>query len=423
MHSWHRSALSSAITAAVGLVGIVQCSVAVASTFQIIASIPGVKDFEGQFAVDGSGNLYAPVAGESESLGGALYALTVASSYTRAKLLYQFYRSPEGDYPNAVTLTNHYVILGTTQDGGTYNEGTVFNLGTVHKFSPTAVHAFSGGLGAKPLDGAFPENGLTAGPSNRFYGVTLFGGKGADGNYAGDGVLYQVSQSTTDPHYKVLHYFGGPGDGVNPSIGNLVVDAQGNLYGETNRGGANGVGTVFMMRYVNGAWLEQIIYSFLPSNDLQAPTANLVLDAKGNLYGCAQGGTHRQGGIFELMPPAQTGGAWQETVLYNFGDHNGDPVASSSYQEGYEDQGCGITIDLTNNLIVGTSYGGGFHHNSGAIFTVTPPAAGQMKWKETVGHSFNGAVGGMNPISPPLEVGGVYYGGALFTNQVYAFTP
>jgi hypothetical protein len=115
-----------------------------------------------------------------------------------------------------VVLTGHEVILGTTNIGG-YAAGTVYNLGTARKILLHVLHAFSGG-GTTSLDGAFPESGLTAGQANRFHGVTLFGGAGLNGK-AGGG-------------------YASSGDGLNPSIGNLAVDAQGNLYGETNRGGA-----------------------------------------------------------------------------------------------------------------------------------------------------------------------------------------
>lgn len=69
--------------------------------------------------------------------------------------------------------------------------------------------------------------------------------------------------------------------------------------------------------------------------------ANVVQDSEDNVYGCAQGGAHPQGGIFHLASPAQQGAAWTETVLYTFGVAPMDPVAVL----GSANEGCGIAID------------------------------------------------------------------------------
>jgi hypothetical protein len=275
----------------------------------------------------------------------------------------------------------------------------------------------------KPTDGNF-AGGVTPGLFNRYYGLTTYGGLDSNADSGtGDGTLFYFVPSDTDPKYKVLWRFGGPGDGVNPTNANLAVDSQGRLYGVTAYGGANNLGTVFMLQYVDGGWQEQVIYSFQASTTLDLPTANVVLDAKGNLYGCAQGGTHNQGGLFRLTPPAQAGAAWSETVLYNFGDQLHDPVGSYPDQSDEVGSGCGIALNQATNLIVGTRYAGGFYSH-GTIYTLTPPAAGQTAWTETVGYSFrNSSAGGDYPSTAPLQVGNTYYGGAGPEATIYAFTP
>ena len=63
--------------------------------------------------------------------------------------------------------------------------------------------------------------------------------------------------------YKVLHNFGGPGDGWLP-VGQLVFDHNGNLYGVTDVGGYSGArcyvlgcGTVFELApNPDGTWSE-----------------------------------------------------------------------------------------------------------------------------------------------------------------------
>ena len=89
----------------------------------------------------------------------------------------------------------------------------------------------------------------------------------------------------------VLYSFGtNPNDGSIPN-GNLIFDKIGNLYGTTQRGGANSGGTVFELSPSSGgSWTETILYNFCSlSNcaDGAVPLSGLVFDAAGNLYGTA----------------------------------------------------------------------------------------------------------------------------------------
>jgi uncharacterized repeat protein (TIGR03803 family) len=364
-------------------------------------------------AADSAGNLY----GEGTGVASDIFELTASSGYVEEKVIFSFGQggATEGVGPQGgVTLSPHNTLFGTTSSGGVYGYGTVFSLGRPRTPAFTPLHAFSG-LMAKPGDGATPQSGLTPGFSGRYYGTTYLGG-----NSSNSGSVFSVSGSATDPKYKVLHRFGDAGDGASPPPGRLAVDAEGRLYGVTTLGGANNYGTVFMMEHSNGGWQEQVIYSFQLANDVFAPSSNIVLDAVGNLYGCAKGGSHGRGGVFRLAPPAEGGGLWQETVLYNFGDQPNDPTGVF---------GCGITIDPATDLIVGTSYFGG-SYNRGTLFTLTPPTAGQTGWTEAVAHSFEGSSrngayprDGGRPEAPPVKVGATYYGGNSETGSIYGFTP
>jgi hypothetical protein len=104
---------------------------------------------------------------------------------------------------------------------------------------------------------------------------------------------------------KVIYNFQGAPDGVS-SYADLIMDAKGNLYGTTKYGGtgtcatANGsitCGTVFRLSppsAIGGAWTETILYNFLgPSGDGAWPQSPLRLDKSGNLYGTTSaGGNH-----------------------------------------------------------------------------------------------------------------------------------
>ena len=113
----------------------------------------------------------------------------------------------------------------------------------------------------------------------------------------------------------VLYTFGGGYDGSEPT-GGVIFDEYGNLYGTTQRGGANhyvcqedppGCGTVFKLTPSrDGYWSETLLYSFGSNypHDGVFPSGSLTLDASGNLYGAA-------GIVFRLSH-----GSWKEDILY-----------------------------------------------------------------------------------------------------------
>jgi len=117
----------------------------------------------------------------------------------------------------------------------------------------------------------------------------------------------EVARPASLYKYKALHdfcrAFDCP-DGLAPN-GDLIFDGAGNLYGTTCGGGdfspcqAVGCGTVFQLSPEgNGTWKHTILHEFHSEFEAQ-PSAGLVMDAAGNLYGpiaCAGG----CGAVFEL---------------------------------------------------------------------------------------------------------------------------
>jgi uncharacterized repeat protein (TIGR03803 family) len=93
---------------------------------------------------------------------------------------------------------------------------------------------------------------------------------------SGFGTLFAISRSGKE---TVIHNFGGPPDGANPSAD--LIDVNGTLYGTTSSGGANNGGTVFA---VTASGAETVLHSFGGSNDGSDPVAGLV-SVKGTLYG------------------------------------------------------------------------------------------------------------------------------------------
>jgi len=162
-------------------------------------------------------------------------------------------------------------------------------------------------------DGSTPTGNLIVDAAGNFYGVTILGGTN------NTGTVFELSPDGKGGWTEsVLYSFGpqGSGDGDQPQA-SLVMDKSGNLYGTTISGGSNDLGTVFQLSpRVGGGWTETVLSSFAPTADGRYPTTDLVLDAKGNLYGTTgYGGTKFGGIVFQLTPGS---GGWTETILYNF---------------------------------------------------------------------------------------------------------
>jgi uncharacterized repeat protein (TIGR03803 family) len=254
-------------------------------------------------------------------------------------------------------------LYGTTRGGGSGCNpngcGTVFELtpATGGGWTEHVLYSFC----SQPncTDGSTPVAGLILDAVGNLYGTTFYGGTQYDGTVfelspgKGGGwtetVLYNFCSQTNCP------------DGSNPSAG-LTFDAVGNLYGTTVTGGDSGVpcgnfdcGTVFELTpATGGGWTEQVLYSFGAYPDGGQPSASLILDAAGNLYGTTfYGGTSDIcgggcGTVFELAPAG--GAGWTEKVLYNFNwNGNGTDAANPS---------AGLIFDAAGNLY-GTTYAGG----------------------------------------------------------------
>jgi hypothetical protein len=156
-------------------------------------------------------------------------------------------------------------------------------------------------------DGATPAAGVILEGDRNLYGPALAGGN------SGYGVIFKLqkpvgrAQSWSE---SVLHRFRNGNDGADPE-GNLVFDAGGNLYGTTNSGGTLS-GTVFRLKpptQKNGCWNLSTVHGFTSIPDGENPTAGVILDRTGNLYGTTQYGGQGSGcgfsgcgTVFEVSP-------------------------------------------------------------------------------------------------------------------------
>jgi uncharacterized repeat protein (TIGR03803 family) len=333
----------------------------------------------------------------------------------------------DGSYPfSRLTIDGQGNLYGTA--GG--NPVTPATFASVFRLSPngslSALRQAPSGICNLCIDNLLRDS------QGNLYGTEAATGK------SGSGTVFKLSPSGT---FTVLYSFSGGADGKYPNDG-LVSDAQGNLYGTTGMGGADGQGVVFK---VTPAGVESVLYSFTGGSDGGEPWGRLLFDSQGNLYGTtyADGALKLSFGVvFKLTP---SGG---ETVLHSFtggsdgGHPNGDLIADSagnlygttpaiphgphgtiykvtqqgvltvlytfSSSDGFDPRS-GLIVDASGNFYGTTWSGGAF--NDGVVYELTPDGT------ESVLHSFSGSDGS-------LPVGGVVFDpqGNLYGTTAYGGT-
>ena len=139
--------------------------------------------------------------------------------------------------------------------------------------------------------GSFPIGPLVQASNGNFYSTTQ------DGGTNGEGTIYQVTPGLA---VTVLHSFGATfGDGTFPGAG-LLLATDGNYYGSTSDGGANGDGTLFNIT-TSGTYTG--LYSFNNTANLTqtSPLAPPVQATNGILYGVTEfGGASNDGTVYSL---------------------------------------------------------------------------------------------------------------------------
>ena len=213
------------------------------------------------------------------------------------------FSGPDGAVPWAGVLAVKGAFYGTTTEGGSSNDGTVFALSA--SGSETILHNFTG-----DPDGAIPTAPLID-VKGILYGTTYAGGTGSACS-AGCGTVYAINSSGTQ---RVLYSFKGEPDGARPALGALI-DVHDTLYGTTYSGGASDNGTVFK---ITSSGAESVTYSFKGDPDGAAPEQGLLY-SHGELYG-----TTTDRGINFVGPFFPVSRSGQEQLLYEF---RGEPDGS-----------------------------------------------------------------------------------------------
>jgi uncharacterized repeat protein (TIGR03803 family) len=366
-------------------------------TYRVVYTFAGGADGiapQGGLVTDGKGNLYGTTSSGGVFPGcrwqygcGTVFVLSLSGD---EKVLHRFNGSSGGGHPFAgLLLDSDGNLYGTTSSATGLSYG-----GNVFKTDPTTgrttvVYGFSDGK-----DGGFVLSGLIEDSRESLYGTTAGGGNRAAPfcQANGCGVVFKINKNGKE---KVIHTFTGPPDGWWPRAG-LVRDAEGNLYGTTEAGGASSCncGTAFKIDR-NGK--ETVLHSFAGyPDDGEGPNAGVIRDEEGNLYGTTISG----GSSIDFGMVYRLDAKGKLTVLHAFAGPDGaNPIAS-------------LVRDSAGNLY-GTTYLGGDpscdsqEYGCGVVFRLDP--AGNY----SLLHTFSGLSDGWYPQgSLLLDAAGRLYGAA-----------
>jgi uncharacterized repeat protein (TIGR03803 family) len=270
-----------------------------------------------------NGNFWGTSEGGASFNGGNIFYMTPTGTFTS---LYSFCTQTsctDGGNPIAPPVLgfdgNYY---GMTVDKGNVTLCTYGNsgCGTIYKITPagkyTLLYTFDQANGANPM------GPLLLGTDGNFYGTTLYGGT-VNGIYNGNGVFFRITPSG---QYTPIYAFCSMQnclDGGLPLSG-LVQGSDGNFYGTTNCCGTHLYsnyfgGTIFKMTPA-GQITELYDFCSQPNcADGGSPTAGLILGTDGNFYGTTPvGGANGNGAVFQITPQGQY------TVLHSFDYSDGN---------------------------------------------------------------------------------------------------
>jgi len=330
-----------------------------------------------------------------------------------------------------LVLARDGLLYGTAVNRGLGGGGVVFRLGA-DGGNYTLLRSLN-----RTNDGAEPTGGLVEGPDGALYGTTFRGG------VEDSGTVFRITRDGSD--FRVLHVFAATNDCRNPQsellvaadgllygtatgggghgrggvfrvapdgsgyaivsglsrgspedpkrpVGGLIQTADGIFYGTTRAGGARDNGSVFRL---DAAGALSVVKSLgLVPGGLMQPEGTLLRAADGLLYGtCTLGGTAGGGGVFRVAPDGD-----RFEILHHFGSIVDDArQPSTGLSEG------------PDGMLLGTSMAGG-SANLGTMFRLDPKGGGI----QVLHHFAGGTANGSRPRSrliPGTE--GRYFGATL----------
>jgi uncharacterized repeat protein (TIGR03803 family) len=278
-------------------------------------------------------------------------------------------------------------LFGTTDGGGPNGHGTAFE---VAKTASGYANTPTTLVSFNSADGAIPAASLIADANGDLFGTTELGGAN------GDGTVFEIVKTASGyaSTPTTLVGFNGP-DGESP-FGGLITDPNGDLFGTTYHGGANDDGTVFEIKKTGAGYASApTTLANFNGADGALPAGKLLADSNGDLIGTtSEGGADGFGTVFEIFKTA-AGYASAPTTLVSFNGANGSSPAVS------------LIADANGDLF-GTTIEGGAN-DDGTVFEIKKTAAGYANAPTTL-VSFNGTKGSLPNGSLIADASGDLFG-------------
>ena len=370
-----------------------------ATTFTVLHSFDGT---DGYYPAAGlvqatDGNLYGTTEYGGANFSGNVFKITPSGTLTTLYSFCSLSGCADGEAPTAALVQatdgNFY---GTTEYGGGANfSGTVFRITP----SGTLTTLYSFCLQSGCPDGEYPTAALVQATDGNLYGTTAYGGANESceffGSAVGCGSVFKITPSGTLTTVYSFCSQNGCADGeVSGSA--LVQATDGNFYGTTVFGGANGNGTVFKITPSGTLTTLHSFCSQTNCGDGEYPTGALVQATDGNLYGTTYGGgaNLHYGTVFKITPSGTL------TTLYSFCSQTGCTDGANPYYAGL--------VQATNGDFYGAASSGGTgsscYLGCGTIFEIT--ARGTLRTL----HSFNDTDGADVFAGLVQDTNGKFYG-------------
>jgi len=231
-------------------------------------------------------------AGGTNDLGTIFKILPNGTGFSK---LLDFAGSTNGSKPKSSMLFDGNFLYGMTYKGGPSDKGIIF------KIQPNGTGFIDLNDFAHDINGANPYGGLIS-DGTFLYGMTTGGGLN------NVGVLFKIMPDGTG--FLKLHDFGGTFDGTYPG-GSLVFDGT-YLYGMTNLGGNHNKGTIFKILPDGTGYIK--LLDFAGVSNGAKPFGSLIFDGT-FLYGMTNdGGNNNLGTIFKILP---NGGGYMKLLDFD----------------------------------------------------------------------------------------------------------
>ncbi len=335
---------------------------------------------------DGSGNGRRPEGSLIQHPNGKLYGLTLDGGNLYRGNLFEyniltnslitkidFGDSNNASYPYCdLILGDNNLLYGLSGNGG------VNDLGTMYKYNPinnvfNVFYEFYAAIGGSPISSFLYDN-------NMLYTPTYQNGIANCGSL----IKYDIQNSICS---KIFDFStNGVWQGDMP-IGKLVQGNNGNLYGITQKGGTNNLGTIFEYNLVLNTYTKQI--DFTGALNGSTPCQNLLKASNGKFYGLTfNGGLFNHGVLFEYDDVTNT-----LTKKIDLKQTVTGSIPNAGLIEASNGKLYGVTQQYNNTNLESSLFEYSINTNSLVVL-----------------HDFVGS-GGVDPVAEPLEtIPGILYG-------------